>query len=242
MGKKEKVIGNCKLCKLEKELMDSHVIPEFMFRLAYDNNRALLLSVATLETSVIQQGYYEPLLCKDCEGKISKYETHVALRWGHQFPEKIVEENVYITMDLDYTQFRLFQLSILWRASVSKGLRAFEKVNLGHHEEIIRQMILNGDPGYPEQYAFIPTIQFVGQRKNEYVKDEDLGRPVPQVKDVVIMELPDREFDVYIFTYGGVKWYFLVSILPATQLFIYKYFGRDGKLVFLTEDVFKDYC
>jgi hypothetical protein len=47
---------------------------------------------------------------------------------------------------------KLFQLSILWRASVAKG-DFFSKVKLKpRHEEEIRKMLLNGEPGKEDRY------------------------------------------------------------------------------------------
>ena len=48
--------------------------------------------------------------------------------------------------------FKLFQLSILWRASISNE-EIFAGVKLGPHEETIRNMILNNDPGRPYEYG-----------------------------------------------------------------------------------------
>lgn len=54
--------------------------------------------------------------------------------------------------DYDYSQIKLFALSVLWRAHCSNH-PAFSKVKLGPHEGVIRQMLLENDPGAPEQYS-----------------------------------------------------------------------------------------
>jgi hypothetical protein len=47
---------------------------------------------------------------------------------------------------LDYAMFKLFHLSVLWRAGVSTR-EEFRNVKLGSHEDVIRQMLLRDDPG-----------------------------------------------------------------------------------------------
>jgi hypothetical protein len=57
---------------------------------------------------------------------------------------------------IDYERFKLFQLSILWRAGVSKHV-FFSKVKLGAHEKRLRQMLLADDPGEPWRYCCLMT-------------------------------------------------------------------------------------
>jgi hypothetical protein len=52
----------------------------------------------------------------------------------------------------EYSTMKLFALSILWRAHASNH-PAFSRVKLGPHEGRIRDMLLNSQPGDPEQYS-----------------------------------------------------------------------------------------
>ncbi len=52
---------------------------------------------------------------------------------------------------VDYVRLKLFLLSVLWRMGVSK-LHFFREVGLGPHEGKIRKMLLNDDPGDPDEY------------------------------------------------------------------------------------------
>ena len=56
--------------------------------------------------------------------------------------------------NLDYIHFRLFALSVLWRASISTH-RLFQEVDIGKNEDIIWQMILNNDPGPFDLYPIL---------------------------------------------------------------------------------------
>ena len=54
--------------------------------------------------------------------------------------------------DFDYSTLKLFFLTLLWRAGVTKR-DMFRKVQLGPHEHRLRRMILAGDPGDQHDYA-----------------------------------------------------------------------------------------
>ena len=100
---------------------------------------------------------------------------------------------------LDYTLFKLFHLSILWRASVSNR-DEFRNVKLGPHEETIRKMLLADDPGAPQTYPFWGRILF-----------DPADR---RVTDDVIVEPEASRVDahyIYVFTFGGCAWYYIVS-------------------------------
>jgi len=65
--------------------------------------------------------------------------------------------------NLRYAPLKLFFLSILWRSSVATG-SFFRHVSLGPHEETIRQMLLDEDPGSTTAYPpVIFALHFDGQ-------------------------------------------------------------------------------
>lgn len=130
--------------------------------------------------------------------------------------------------NVDYRLYRLFHLSILWRASVSR-LPFYSDVNLGPHEEKIRQMILDEDPGETYKYAFIPFIQFMNT----------------DVVHLLMQPLMRKDglFTYYIFYYGGVEWMYLVSNLPArpsSQFAKFPFFDQMGVITFYTKNIEKD--
>jgi len=106
----------------------THLFQNFCYKTMYDSkHRANKLTIEPYKSKFIQKGYRENLLCEDCEKIINKYETYFANVWYEQqkLPKKIVNDRIVLT-DLDYTKFKLFHLSVLWRASGSKR----DKVNL----------------------------------------------------------------------------------------------------------------
>jgi hypothetical protein len=144
----------CELCHNDTDLQNSHIIPEFFYKRMYDeNHRFVLLSTDPQKREeYLQKGLREELLCRTCEQRLSAWE-HYASRifyGGEMVQTKITKDALYYK-DVDYSKFRLFLLSLLWRMDVSKH-KFFEKVDLGPHKEPIRQMLLAGDPGEEDQF------------------------------------------------------------------------------------------
>lgn len=189
-----------------KDLCRSHIIPEFLYEPLYDEKHRLeMLSVLPHKGDWYEQkGLHEKLLCFACEQKISAWETYgrAALRGGVLF-EAIQAGNLVQVKGIDYKKFKLFLLSILWRASVS-SLQFFERVELGKHNEILRSMLLEENPGTPVEY---PCVLF------------GLRSPTGVMTDLIMQ--PERlQFQghrAYRFVFGGFLWAFMVSShkLPA---------------------------
>jgi hypothetical protein len=68
----------CALCQQNKQLCDSHIVPEFMYQHMYDaNHRFRVLSRNEVDaTRFLRKGLREELLCRDCEAKFSKWESY----------------------------------------------------------------------------------------------------------------------------------------------------------------------
>lgn len=155
----------CKLCNKDKKLQKkSHIIPDFMYQDLFDEKHRLhevqLKPTLPLKNKTKQSGAYEKnILCQSCDNKIlGRLETYAsqALYGGIDLA---IENKVgpsaspYINVKgLDYKKFKLFLLSILWRASIS-SLPIFQNVELGEHENIIRDRILNNNPGTSSEYS-----------------------------------------------------------------------------------------
>jgi hypothetical protein len=137
---------------LDKDLQESHIIPKFVYKpLRDDKNRMYQLFLSddhdkkSKKHKLIQDGLKEHLLCFDCEQLLNdKYEKYFKTAWldENKLPETMNGEGIKIT-GLDYSKFKLFHLSILFRASVS-SLPEFKNINLGHDEDVLRGVLLNG--------------------------------------------------------------------------------------------------
>jgi hypothetical protein len=147
----------CRLCGLDKPLRNSHVLPEFLYTAVYDGKHQFITLPleAGEDEEMHQKGLRERLLCASCEELIGKHERYASQLLFHKKGLKFVRElqTLYVP-GVDYTAFRLFTLSLLWRMGEST-LRAFVQVRLGPHAERMRLMLLSGDPGPPHKYPCI---------------------------------------------------------------------------------------
>lgn len=213
----KKGIASCKLCLQSKELRASHILPEFLYKEAYDSKHRMIymVSEAGNRDKYLQKGVREPLLCQDCETRFSRHERYAAtvlreLRIGPLPP------GAFIRIEgIDYAAFKLFLMSLLWRAGVAEH-PMFSTVNLGPHAERLRSLLLVDSAGEPHEYGC-----FV-----EVVRD---------LKDLrALVRTPYRlrleAHIVYCFVFFGLFWYYVASShsaeFPSRRLFLEK----DGTL------------
>jgi len=189
---------NCKLCLNLSPLRNSHIVPEFVFSSLYDEkHRIHVLSVQEQKPRPFEQkGLREKLLCGDCETKLSKYERYASTAFDGKVTETPLD-SVIIVNGIDYKQFKLFLLSILWRSSVS-NLEFFSEVSLGIHEDRIRKMILSDDPGPSEKYGIVPFA---------LIDDHEIQT------DLIVQPTRTKMYGHvgYRFIFGGFMWAFFVS-------------------------------
>lgn len=149
--------GTCKLCKNEKELQRSHILPEFMYQnpKRFYTLHVNLDDLAKSSKKIEQKGIREFLLCKECEVLISKYENYAA--------ETIYAKNksnkadildasktddgrytLYNYAGFSYKEFKLFLMSIFWRMLISERFTEIqgEEVIL----EKLRDAVYSEDP------------------------------------------------------------------------------------------------
>jgi hypothetical protein len=190
----------CALCHCEASLRNSHIIPEFLYRSLYDEkHRFHQISASPEQQSIyMQKGLREHLLCDSCEQRLSIWERYVSmlLSGGVVAAGRRSGNRLHLS-ELDYPKLKLFQLSVLWRASVS-SLAAFSQVQLGPHEEHIRSMLLEGDPGTTESYG---CIMFMLMNEHELVQ----GLVVPPTW----ARLAGQK--AYRFVFGGLVFLYVVS-------------------------------
>lgn len=212
----------CRLCQQDAKLCDSHIIPEFLYRPSYDDkHRAKQLIIEPLKSSLIQKGFREKLLCADCESRISKLETYVSKEWKKAIPAKISDKLLAIK-GLDYARFKLFHLSILWRSSISSR-QEFSHITLGPHEEIIRKMLIAGDPGPDNKYCFFAKI---------LVHNDE------PVDDLVYQPIRSRleAHWAYVYIFGSCLWHYLISS-HSPQEYLEVCFSKKGEIILLKEEI-----
>lgn len=159
-------MSKCALCNRDEELKKSHILPKFAQRRikahAKASNGHVLHHHAGNER-VVQNFLSESLLCADCEQRFSSWERVAAdfLRKQEFEPPGVVSNTILPMAGLPYQPLKLFLLSLLWRMGVSKD-HAFKVVNLGPHEDVLREMLLCNNPGTAGEYGC--TIQILTDR------------------------------------------------------------------------------
>lgn len=161
----------CQLCLQEKKLLKkSHIIPNFLYKdLLGSDNRLVNINMDNFdEYNFTHSGFYDKdILCSDCDGGLlSKLETYASnclyfrgsKRSRNQIQTQLLGDNEILPSvrfhNLDYTKTKLFLLSILWRAHISRQ-PFFKEVNLGPYAERLRKMILEHDAGMEDEFEVI---------------------------------------------------------------------------------------
>jgi len=194
--------GVCKLCLTETELCNSHIIPEFAYTRLYvpykGNDRRLLKlnfeKGAKLERTHYKKGLREYLLCRKCEEKFSCYETYVSGLLKKLFSNQLDD---MVDIKVDYTKFKMFELSILWRCGIT-NISNYH-INLGEkHLEKLRQVLNNNSFVNFWQYGCFKLLNFYN---NEIVYD-------------LILKTEGKKFNglrVYGIYFYGIQWTFFVG-------------------------------
>lgn len=216
----------CRLCHGLKPLRDSHIIPEFLYSSMYDEKHRFhtLSSDQAQKNRLFQKGVREKLLCDDCEQKFSKWEGYASLVLsGGTAIVAEQEGRLWHLSEIDYRPFRLFQLSVLWRASIST-VDFFANVSLGDHEENIRRLLISSDPGLPWQYGCIMC---------GLIADNAI------LADLMIQ--PDRfklhGHTAYRFVFGGFMWIFFASNHTPPTPIQSAFLSQDGKVTILVRNI-----
>jgi hypothetical protein len=216
-------VGSCALCRAHGALCDSHIISEFLYSDLYDDkHRFHVLQAGKKNSRFEQKGFREPLLCPNCETTLSEWETYAceALTGGQLFQHP-GNENLTWLEGIDYTRFKLFQLSNLWRAGVAKNV-FFSKVRLGAHAQALRRMLLAGDPGEPWQYGCL------------MIRMHQRGDAVPVIVQPTRMAMPDGRY--VRFTFASYFWaYRISSDKPADPAFSEAVLQRSGRLALMLQ-------
>jgi hypothetical protein len=150
----------------------------------------------------LQKGFRYPLLCDACERFLNTtYESPFCRFWmdGQRLQRmRAADENVI--SDIDYAKFKLFHLSVLWRASVCLH-PGFHRVSLGPHADRIRTMLLSQDPGPASLYPILCGV----------IIDDDNGNVCSEVI-ITPLALEWSGHTGYMFAFCGCQWlYFTPS-------------------------------
>jgi len=206
----------CQLCLKNENLCDSHIIPEFFYKPLYDDiNRYLQFSTKPKIKNIYRQkGIWEKFLCENCEKYFSRLEDYARrILFGGTEIEISQQRGKIVLTNLDYSKFKLFQLSLLWRAGASKRPE-FSKVNLGHHQNRLRLMLISQKPGKAHEYGCILTATpSLSELLSEFIMAPD--------------SIKVKGHQCYRLLFGYILWVFFVSShtsrLSSEDLFLSEY-------------------
>ncbi|MCE1237110.1 MAG: hypothetical protein LWW93_12240 [Hyphomicrobiales bacterium] len=111
----------CAYCKNEKELCESHSIPDGIFRVISRANNGKLISIPTDERAIhfSHDTGKAKLLCRDCEAFFNRNFDAPLVNLLKTWDRKIIEEGFGVKIAFCSNQIAQSLVSIFWRSSVS---------------------------------------------------------------------------------------------------------------------------
>ena len=174
-------MGTCRLCLKEKKLIKAHIIPNFMYRGIKEGNFSRFnknLDTGKSFTLPAQTGEFDKsILCEDCDSGIlnEKFEKYAKMTLFDNHIGVEYNGNSFICKNIDYSKFKLFLLSILWRSSISNR-PFFDRVNLGKKlEERLRKMLYEGNAPKETEYAIMIQMDMDSSISTFVVQPHPMG-------------------------------------------------------------------
>jgi hypothetical protein len=198
--------GTCKLCGNFGDLKRSHIIPEAFYKPLYEEKLHQFHRYTTdaQRPKRGKKGFREPLLCPTCEHITEVYDDYAIKVWNDNSDAKVQyhpRAHGLLVTGVDYVKMKFFFIITLWRMGVS-SLPDFSGISLGEkHENKLRQMIRDENPGRQHEYPFF----LFGSRRD------------PRVRKIMLKAIailgPCRieGHKGYNFLIGSLMWQFFVS-------------------------------
>jgi hypothetical protein len=225
--------GKCKLCERDNvDLVESHIIPEFIYKSVYDSKHRYIDFTEDPRTGVkfAQKGVHENLLCPSCEQILCKYETDLScflfeLNTNSNNSTIILSSNTRYVKKIKYIEIKIALLSILFRMAVSK-LPQFDGYIIGPYENDFRDIILNKK--YTDRYTFSIHISPVTIRNCYY---PDL---------IMTYEKASKYRNIYniqCFIINGLLIEIMLSKVPQNDIWHLFDLREKGKIILLDIDI-----
>lgn len=162
----------CCLCGLDKQLIKAHIIPRKLYEPIRQASSGSppgdqvprMYAVGTTQKSKqSQSGAYDPnILRGNCDGDVigpwDQYGQSLLLdspQPENYLPDNTGKPTAYKIDNFDYKKFKLFFMSILWRAEITNH-QFFKHISLGPWEKKLRDMIHSQDPGTEHDFSVLP--------------------------------------------------------------------------------------
>lgn len=148
----------CRLCHKEANLLQSHVVPSFVFKWLKDTSVTPYMRTSREPNKRVQDGLKLPWLCAECEQQLGTYETQFANQIFHPTTQSGSRR-------ISYGDWLLkFCVSISWRAVLLANEEgAFAELSQTHREAAVEALgrwhsFLRGTvphPGRFEQHLLV---------------------------------------------------------------------------------------
>jgi len=175
----------------------------------YDDSRRIVTMTPEdpSDKRMVQKGLWSWLLCENCEQLVNtRYEVPFFNYW-YQGPgeETVARLGTGQLAGIPYEAFKLFHLSVIFRAHASDQANFFEVQMPEAHADRIRMMLLTADPGPAWQYPIL-------------VSPIDMGGKTAW--DAVAPAYRIKVFGHwgYHFTFARCQWIYLVSSHPCPEI------------------------
>jgi hypothetical protein len=173
--KKGIVIGTCKVCLIDNLPLigESHIIPKFIYRATKTFKASRIpfeikhdrIGEPAKSANVIYKrtGAYERFIfCKECETRLSKLETYAASIWSElsNLETKMLSPDGAVFqrhIRVDYSKFKLFFVSVFWRAAISPRITSLPEEEV-EATELFRQMLMENNPKSEDEYPIVVKL------------------------------------------------------------------------------------
>lgn len=203
-------------------------------------HKSALVNLNNIErVKYLQDGFYDKhILCAECDNNLlSKLENYASkflygsIRKEDSLPKYqnlIGEDGLKFTFvtNLNYTNIKLFLLSILWRAHISKQ-SFFNQVDLGPYAEVIRMMLLNNDAGNEDRFETC-ILKLIPEDSIKYSKLYKSIAPPRKLKD--------NQNVSYVFHINNFLYMFNISSIAKLNLFEAGKVRKDNTMQFAILD------
>lgn len=221
----------CALCLCEKQLIQSHIVPEGFYKFQYDRiGRTVYSSPSQNVCKYIQKGLREVLLCRKCDGNIiGKYDKYgiEVIRDGKHFTKQIFTDSE-IWHGLDYKTFTLFHLSVLWRSHLASiNSRGVQLDNT--RAELIRIALLTGANSGEYQFPIFGYILCHTSGDNSCCQE------IIHLGNTYTI---DNGAEVAVVVFGGVSWNYYLKESSKSDKYAPIFLGLDGSMIMQYENVY----
>ena len=155
-----KIPPGCRLCREDKELVNSHVIPQALHKDFQGEGASEIYSRHQLYPKRSQTGVYGKFVCHKCEDSFGQYDEY-GVGFVRKYKDKRAGEPLsgsLIASDVDYKKLKLWLMSILWRADACDN-DMYKIVSLGEKwRNDLTRRIKNDSPGCVDDYAVMASL------------------------------------------------------------------------------------